>query len=103
MQIPIDIDVLKSVLSIKDDKAAGKIIDETKRVRINENTLIVVEPKNQKMTVPTDLSDGLLVIDLINEHGGTTTTLAYDLKAGKFLKQEDEDEDEDEKKKNERK
>ena len=84
MQIPIDIQVLKSVLRI-DDETARKLIDSTKRVRINENTLIEVESEHQRITVkaPDDLGYGLLVIDLVNEHG-RTTTLAYDQKTKKF-------------------
>jgi hypothetical protein len=83
MQIPIDVEDLKSVLSI-DDKAARQIIDQTNGVRI-ENTLIEWKRENQRITVkvPTNLGDGLLFIDLINEQGGTTT-LAYDQKAKKF-------------------
>jgi hypothetical protein len=94
MQIPIDVEGLKSVLSI-DDKAAQQIIEQTDRLRINENTL--VEPKcqkdgftwecmDQRITVeaPTNLGDGLLVIELIDKPGGTIKTLVYDLKAGKF-------------------
>jgi hypothetical protein len=90
MQIPIDIDVLKSVLSIEDDKAAGQIIDQTKRVRINENTLVDVKRENQRIIVeaPTNPGDDLLVIDLINEHGGTAT-IGYDQKAKKFRQQEE--------------
>ena len=42
MKILIDIEDLKSVLSI-DDEAARQIIEQTNRVRINENTLI--EPR----------------------------------------------------------
>ena len=102
MQIPIDIEVLKSVLSI-DDKAAGQMIDKTTRVRINENTLLelnrqkdgyTLERMDQRITVeaPNNLGDGLLVIDLINEHGGIITTLAYDLKAKKFRREEEEEE-----------
>lgn len=84
MQISIDIEDLKSVLSI-DDKAARRIIEKTNRVRINDNTLI--EPKRQKdgfrITVEAP-TNGLLFIDLIDEHGAPIATLAYDLKAGKF-------------------
>jgi hypothetical protein len=84
VQIPIDVEDLKSVLSI-DDEAARQIIDQTKEVRINETTPIEWKRENQRITVtvPTNLGDGLLIIDLIDEHGGTTT-LAYDQKAKKF-------------------
>jgi len=97
MQIPIDVKVLKSALSI-DDKAAQQIIDKTRGVRIDEDTPIVPKkPDNHTITVeaPTNLGDGLLVIDLIDEHGGTIT-IAYDLKEKKFRQQEDEDEEEEE-------
>ena len=86
MQIPIDIEDLKSVLSI-DDEAAWRKIEQTNKVRFNDNTLI--EPtKRQKdgftVKAPPNLGDGLLFIDLIDEHGAPIDTLAYDLKAGKF-------------------
>jgi hypothetical protein len=82
MQIEINTEVLKTVLSMKDDEARQKI-DQTKRVRINGDTLIDVEPKNQTITVEAPTGDGLVIIDLINKDGATTT-LAYDLKAKKF-------------------
>jgi hypothetical protein len=84
MQIPIEVEDLKSVLSI-DDEAARQIIDQTKGVRINDYTPIEWERKNQTITVkvPTNLGDGLLIIGLINEHG-ETTTLAYDQKTKEF-------------------
>jgi hypothetical protein len=86
--ITIDIEVLKSVHAMTEDEAQ-QIIRKTERVRINEDKLIhVKEPKNQGIVVPTNLGDGLLVIDLINEHGGTTT-LAYDLKEKKFRHEEE--------------
>jgi hypothetical protein len=94
MRIQIDIEVLKSVHAVTEEEAR-QIINQTKRVRINQDTLIEpASPKdgfkwkrmdNQSITVeaPPNLGDGLLVIDLINEHGGATT-LVYDLKAKKF-------------------
>jgi hypothetical protein len=89
MKIEINTEVLKTVLSMKDDQARQKI-DQTKRVRINGDTLIDVEPKNQTITLeaPTNLGDGLVIIDLINKEGATTT-LAYDLKAKKFRQQKE--------------
>ena len=94
MQIPINIEVLKSVLAKTEDEAR-QIIDQTKRVRINEGTLVdAKKPENQRIIVeaPANLGDGLLIIDLINEHGAITT-LAYDLKAKKFRQQEEEEEE----------
>lgn len=86
--ITIDIEVLKSVHPMTEHEAR-QIIGKTKRVRINEDTLIdVKEPKKQGIVVPTNLGDGLLVIDLINEHGGATT-LAYDLKEKQFRHHEE--------------
>jgi hypothetical protein len=94
MQIQIDIEVLKSIHAVTEERAR-QIINQTERVRINENTLLeLASPKdgfewermaNQSITVeaPPNLGDGLLVIDLINEYGGVTT-LVYDLKAKKF-------------------
>jgi hypothetical protein len=92
VQIPIDIEVLKSVLSI-DDKAAEQLIGGTNRVRINEDKLIEVKPENQRITVEaqTNPGDDLLIIDLINKEGATTT-LAYDLKAKEFRQEEEEEE-----------
>jgi hypothetical protein len=88
MQIRIDIEVLKSVLRI-DDEAAQKKINQTKIVRIEE-TLIV--PKHQKggFTVeePTNRRDGVLVIELLDEHRVTITRLAFDLEAEKFRQPE---------------
>jgi hypothetical protein len=85
MQIPIDISVLKSVLSI-DDEAAQQKIDQIDRVRINEDK--VVELKRQKdgitVEVPNNLGGGLLGIELVDKYGGTITTLAYDLKTKEF-------------------
>jgi hypothetical protein len=94
MQIQIDIKVLKSIHAVTEEEAR-QIINQTKRVRINQETLIEpASPKDgfewkrmddQSITVeaPPNLGDGLLVIDLINEYGGVTT-LVYDLKAKKF-------------------
>ena len=97
MQIPINIEVLKSVHPMTEDEAR-QIIDQTEKVRINEGTLIgVKKSENQRIIVeaPTNLGDGLLIVDLINKYGGITT-LAYDLKAKKFLQQEEEEEEEEE-------
>lgn len=94
MQIPINIEVLKSVLAKTEDEAR-QIIDQTKRVRINEGTLVdAKKPENQRIIVeaPANPGDGLLIIDLINEHGAITT-LVYDLKAKKFRQQEEEEEE----------
>jgi hypothetical protein len=83
--IEIDIEALKSVRAMT-EKDAQQIIEQTKRVKINvvnEITLKDVTPENQRITVPapTNLGEGLLVvIDLINEHGGKIITLAYDVK-----------------------
>lgn len=103
MQILIDLEVLKSVLSV-DDKGAGQMIDQTDRVRINENALIELngqkdgytfERMDQRITLeaPDNLDDGLLVIDLINKHGGIITTLAYDRKTKKIRQEQEEEEE----------
>lgn len=88
MQIPINTEVLKSVHAKTEDEAR-LIIDQTNRVRINDNTLI--EPKRQKdgftVRAPPNLDDGLLFIDLIDVHGAPVAALAYDLKAEEFLRQ----------------
>ena len=70
MQIQIDIEVLKSVRSMTEDKAR-QIIDQTKKVRNDSKTPIDVTPVNQRITVeaPTDLGDGPLVIDLLTNAG----------------------------------
>jgi hypothetical protein len=91
--IEIDAEVLKSVLAMTENDAQ-QIIEQTKRAMINvrgEITLNDVTLKNQTITVPapTNLSEGLLVlIDLIDEHGGRIITLAYDVKnaQGLYLK-----------------
>jgi len=103
MQILIDIEALQSVLSV-DDKGAGLMIDDTDRVRINENVLIELNGQedgytfkrmDQRITLETSdkLGDGLLVIDLINKHGGFISTLAYDLKTREFRKEQEEEEE----------
>jgi len=103
VQILIDLEVLKSVLSV-DDKGAGLKIDQTHRVRINENAPIELNGQNdgytferidQRITLkaPDDLDDGLLVIDLINKDGGIIDTLAYDLKTEKFRREQEEEEE----------
>jgi hypothetical protein len=103
MQILIDSEVLKSVLSA-DDKGAGEMIGQTDRVRINEDALIELNGKNEKYTFECidkritleardNRDDGLLVIDMINKHGGIITTLAYDLKTKKFRQEQEEEEE----------
>jgi hypothetical protein len=103
MQILIDPEVLRSVLSV-DDKSAKVMIGQTDRVRINEDVLIEPNRQNEKYTferidqritleAPDDLNDGLLVIDLINKDGGIITTLAYDLKTKKFRQEQEEEEE----------
>ncbi|MCK1447893.1 hypothetical protein IVB34_35860 [Bradyrhizobium sp. 2] len=89
--ITIDIEVLESVHAMTEDKAR-ETIGQTRSVRINEDTpknqkiTVTVEPENQRITMeaPTDIGDGLLFIDLIDERGAPMATLAYDLKAGEF-------------------
>jgi hypothetical protein len=103
MQIQIDIEALKSVLSV-DDKGAGLMIDDTDKARINEYALIELNGKNDgytfkrvdrriTMETPDELDDGLLVIDLINKHGGIITTPAYDLKTKQFRQEQEEEEE----------
>ena len=103
MQILIDPEVLKSVLSVN-DKGAGEMIDQTDRVRINEDVLIKLKGENEEYTFERidqritleardNLDDGLLVIDLIDKDGGIITTLAYDLKTKKFREEQEEEEE----------
>lgn len=84
MQIPIIIDGLKSIHQINDE-AAQKIIERTEIVRIEGD---LIEPKRQKngfiVEAPTKRKDGLLFIDLFDKHKGIITTIAFDLKTGKF-------------------
>ena len=97
--ITIDVQILKSVHAMTEDKAR-QIIEETKKVRINGDTLIESDSQkdgftcermdDQRITLdaPTNLGDGLVVIDLISERGGDTT-LVYDLKSKKIRQREE--------------
>jgi|UPI0007C89116 hypothetical protein len=85
MKIPIDIEVLKSVLRI-DDEAAQQKINQTKAVSVDDEPPIVSKRQKDEFTVEasTNRSDGVSVINLLDEHGGIITPLAVDLKTGKF-------------------
>ncbi|UEM14987.1 hypothetical protein J4G43_012615 [Bradyrhizobium barranii subsp. barranii] len=84
MQIAINTAVLKSVHAMTEEEA-GETIGQTRRVRINEDTLIEPERQKDEFTVEApNLDDGLLFINLIDVHGASIADLAYDLKAGKF-------------------
>jgi hypothetical protein len=93
MQIEIDIGVLKSVSSMKEDKAR-QIIDQTTKVMINWRTPIDVRPVNQRITVeaPTNLGNGPLGIVLLNNDGAIVAELGYDQERKKFPPQEEEEE-----------
>jgi hypothetical protein len=93
MQIEIDIEVLKSVSSMKEDKAR-QIIDQTKKVMNDWRTPIDVTPVNQRITMeaPTDLGDGPLVIVLMNKDAETMAELGYDQERKKFPPREEEGE-----------
>ena len=85
MQIAINTAVLKAVHAMTEDKAQP-IIEQTNRVRINEDTPIEPERQKDGFTVEAspNVDDRLLFIDLIDVHGAPIAALAYDLKAGKF-------------------
>ena len=85
MQIAINTAVLKSVHAMTEDKAQP-IIEQTNRVRINEDTPIEPERQKDGFTVEAspNVDDRLLFIDLIDVDGAPIAALAYDLKAGKF-------------------
>jgi hypothetical protein len=88
MPIAINTAVLKSVHAMTEDKAQP-IIEQTNRVRINEDTPIEPERQKDGFTVEApNLDDGLLFINLIDVHGASIAALAYDLKAGKFRRPE---------------
>ena len=85
MQIAINTAVLKSVHAMTEDKTQP-IIEQTNRVRINEDTPIEPERQKDGFTVEAspNVDDRLLFIDLIDVDGAPIAALAYDLKAGKF-------------------
>jgi len=97
MPIEIDTKFLRSVSSMKEDKA-GQIIDQTRKVVIGREKPIDVEPVDKRITVevPPNLGVGSWVIVLINKEGKTLAVLPYDQEAKKILKQEDEDKEDDE-------
>lgn len=92
--VEINIEVLRSVRSMKEDKAQ-QIIDQTTKAILNWKTLIDVKRVNEKsiiVEVPTNLDEDLLIIVLMNKEVKTVAALGYDQKEKKFLQQE-EDED----------
>jgi hypothetical protein len=94
--VEINIEVLRSVRSMKEDKAR-QIIDETTKVLLNWETLIDVKPANKRITVdvPHHLREHPLIIVLMNKEMKAVAALGYDQKEKKFPQQEaDEEEDE---------
>jgi hypothetical protein len=93
--VEINIEVLRYVLSMKEEKAR-QIINQTTKVVLNWNPAIDVEPKNENITVnvPTSLGDDPLVIVLINKAGKTLAVLGYDQKAEEFAQQVQEEDEE---------
>ena len=95
MEIKIDDEVLRSVRSMKEEKAL-RIIAQTTKAMINGKAANV-KRKDRTITadVPTDLGDGKLAIALMNKEGKTVALLGYDQAAKKFLQQEEDEEDEE--------
>ncbi|KRR14914.1 hypothetical protein CQ12_32245 [Bradyrhizobium jicamae] len=63
-----------------------EIIGQIKKVRIFGGEPIVVNPKNNRITVevPTDVGDGPFFIAFMDEEGKTLAELIYDQKAKEF-------------------
>jgi hypothetical protein len=93
--VEINIEVLRSVRSMKEDKAQ-QIIDQTTKAILNWKMLIDVKHGNKKITVevPTDLGEDPLIIVLMNKEMKTVAALAYDQKEKQFPQQEEDEEDE---------
>jgi hypothetical protein len=94
--VEINIEVLRSVRSMKEDKAQ-QIISQTTKVILNWETIIDVKPVNKKITVdvPTHLREDPLIIVLMNKEVKAMAALGYDQKEKKFPQQEEDEEDED--------
>jgi hypothetical protein len=91
--VEINIEVLRSVRSMSEDKAR-QMIDQTTKVILNWKTLIDVKPVNKRITVevPTHHGEDPLIIVLMNKEMKTVTALGYDQKEKKFPQQEEDEE-----------
>jgi hypothetical protein len=94
--VEINIEVLRSVRSMSEDKAR-QIIDQTTKVILNFKTLIDVKQVNKRIAVevPTHLGEDPLIIVLMNKEMKTVAALGYDQKEKKFPQQEEDDEHEE--------
>jgi hypothetical protein len=83
--VEINIEALRSVRSMKEDKAR-QIINETTKVILNWETLIDVKPANERITVdvPHHLHEHPLIIVLMNKERKAMAALGYDQKEENF-------------------